>query len=781
MNQPTAEQRQIIQHNTGPALVYAVAGAGKTSSLVQRIARLVREGRFRAERILATSFSRESVKDIQQKLSGFPEAGRVQVKTLHAVGLAVLKKAVELGILQNFKSEMDSEGTRGRLLAQVLREARLQGMLLDPFDAEDFMNYVGTCKASLQYADLLVWDFPEEALDVVKQAEAPQHLPHYLPLYQAFERLRERENFITFDDMILLAWELSIKHPVLLQDVSGRYDCVLIDEYQDLNLAQSEFVHLLVQNHLNIMALGDDDQTIYSWRGSSPEFIRTFQQRYGARKYFITHNFRSRSSQLALARFVIEQNQQREPKPLRLTRGFGGLTAVHPVESQFETARHIADQIEQNQKAGFGLKDHAVLVRTYALTPFLETELMQRQIPYRILGGKSFYRRDEVVVLLNYLRVAQALHQLQTGAKLNPVQIRDLRDQFLSVVGAPRRFITRQYVHSLFIRVLQHEEDLLPQVQADSENPNHQRFQAGLQALHFVLDSLTRMVAYDTPAHTVLDNLLYWTNFEQHLQNTTADPDLAEARMLGVRNLIRYAESRGNTEDFLQHLDFLAFREGTLEQISDDRVLITTPYRAKGLEWPVVFIPGLNEGTLPTLRSLEDPALLEEERRVLYVAITRAREHLHLYHLAREDAAPISRFLVPLQDPSADKDPSDVPEPHFQQVLQEVQQIEEALSCPEEEPLTPAQVHVLVRGVAQHHFGVYLEHHAYHHFDLDQLMVLSSKVLGAVQQLKDIGGYSPEELQVWQAYGQAPAPVKFTRQDLDAFAGVLKRSCERSA
>ncbi|GEM44670.1 ATP-dependent helicase [Deinococcus cellulosilyticus] len=778
MKQPTLEQQQIIQHNKGAALVYAVAGAGKTTCLTQRIARLVRDGIFRPERILATSFSRESVKDIQSKLAGGPEVQRVQVKTLHGVGLHVLKKAVQMGLLPEFKSEADSEATRSRLIKQVLRESRLRGLPIpDHFDLEDFMNYVGSCKASLKYAELLEWDFPETALKVISQAEAPEGLPHYLELYRAFERHRERENFITFDDMIGLAWDLSVKNPDLMEWVSSQYDCVLIDEFQDLNLAQSEFVHLLVQNHLNIMALGDDDQTIYSWRGSSPEFIRNFQQRYAARKYHITHNFRSCATHLALANFVISQNENREVKHLRLTRGFEGITEVHGVDSQFESAKRIADQIEQNLEKGFKVQDHAILVRTYAMTPFIETEFIERQISYRILGGHYFYKREEIRVLLDYLRVARTLYQLQTGTKLDPVQLRDLKTQMLSIIGSPRRYITRQYINSLFIRLLGQEDHLLAQIQLDSENPNHQRFQHGLQALHFVLDSLARMVAYDAEAYAVLENLLYWTDYEQHLLATTADPELAEARMLGARNLIRYASGKGNTEDFLQHMEFVMFRETTLDAISDERVLITTPYRAKGLEWPVVFVPGLNEGSVPSMRSLEDPAQLEEERRVLYVCITRAREQLYLYHTDREDAPPISRFLLGKNEEKAD--PEDLYT--YQNVLQEVGHIQQALQKPEEEPLTPQDVHALVRSVADHHFRTYLQHYAYHHFDLDHLMVLSSKVLGAAEGLKALSHFTEEELTVWESYGQAPEPMQFTQKDLEVYARTLNLHASRSA
>lgn len=778
MTRPTLEQQQIIGHNRGAALVYAVAGAGKTTCLTQRIVRLVKEGIFRPDRILATSFSRESVRDIQNKLAGFKEAERVQVRTLHGIGLQVLKKAVQMGLIPEFKSEAESETTRSRLVRQVLRESRLRGLPVpDHFDTEDFMNYVGACKAGLKYAELLEWDFPEAALQVVSQAEPPEGLPHYLELYRHFERLREKENFITFDDMIMLAWDLSVKNPELMHEVSSQFDCVLIDEFQDLNLAQSEFVHLLVQNHLNIMALGDDDQTIYSWRGSSPEFIRTFQQRYGARKYYITHNFRSYASQLALANFVIAQNENREVKHLRLTRGFEGSTEVIPTDSQFDSARHIADRIEENREKGFRLQDHAVLVRTYALTPFIETEFIERQIPYRILGGHYFYKREEIRVLLDYLRVARTLYQLQTGVKLEPVQLRDLKAHMLSILGHPRRYITRQYVNSLFIRMLGQEDQLLAQIQQDSENPNHLRFQHGLQALHFVLHSLTQMVAYDAEAHSVLENLLYWTDYEQHLLSTTADPELAEAKMLGARNLIRYASGKGNTEDFLQHMEFVMFRETTLDAISDERVLITTPYRAKGLEWPVVFVPGLNEGSLPSMRSLEDPQQLEEERRVLYVSITRAREQLYLYHLAREDAPPISRFLLGRNEENADPEKMYT----YQNVLQDVHHIQTALQKTNEESLTPQDVHALVRSVADHHFRTYLQHYAYHHFDLDHLMVLSSKVLGAAQGLKDLSPFSAEELQVWEIYGQAPETVQFTQKDLEAYQKTLSLHPDRSA
>ncbi|MCX7803468.1 MAG: ATP-dependent helicase, partial [Meiothermus ruber] len=404
----TDEQQAIVAHNEGPALVFAVAGAGKTTALVHRLERLVRERVFEPRKILATSFSRMAVNDLKRALARWPHTQGIQVSTLHALGYRIVRKAASEGLLK--LAEVRDEGSEQALLQRTLRRARelkLEWVSeLENLEAEDFLSYVGACKGNLQYADLKGAGLPPAALRVASQAQAPEELEWYLELYKLMEQVRLEEGLLTFDDMLMTGWEVLVRHPEILQVVQKAFQAVLVDEFQDVNLAQSEMLDLITQPHRNYMAVGDDDQTIYEWRGASPRFILEFAQRYGAKKYLIRDTFRCPAPQVVLAGRVIAHNQQREPKRLSLTKGFQGRVHLRlephtPAQAQ-GLVSDIAGLLAQGRKPG----EMAVLVRLYAQTPYIEQCLIERQIPYRVVGSTPFYQRPEIQGLLAYLQLA---------------------------------------------------------------------------------------------------------------------------------------------------------------------------------------------------------------------------------------------------------------------------------------------------------------------------------------------------------------------------------------
>ncbi len=348
---PTPQQQAVIDHNTGPALVFAVAGAGKTTAMVHRIERLVREGVFPAERILATSFARANVRDLREAMKQWPHCGRVHLRTLHALGYQILRQAQAQGHVRGLRlgGEDDEEGSGGQtILGKTLTEARRRNVPfkkeLDGLDWTDFLAYVGYCKGNLQYAHLERAGLPAAAAKLATQAEPPANLSWYLDLYRLYEEVRQSQGAITFDDMLLTAWECLLRFPPLLADVRNLYQCVLVDEFQDINLVQSELLDLLTPQR-NYMAIGDDDQTIYEWRGADPRFILTFDRRYKATTYLINDNFRCPAAPLVLANQVIQFNQKRHPKQLSLTKGFHGETSLHQVKDVAEMAREIVRRV----------------------------------------------------------------------------------------------------------------------------------------------------------------------------------------------------------------------------------------------------------------------------------------------------------------------------------------------------------------------------------------------------------------------------------------------------
>ncbi len=482
----TEQQQAIANHTTGPALVVAVAGAGKTTAMVHRIANLVRSRVFPAEQILATSFNRDATEQVRKALQRWPSCKPVRVQTLHSLGYSIISLGVERGALPPFTAKGNLDTSGRRTLRVAIDQARLANLAfaaqLDYFDWDDFLTYVGACKATLAYADLRREALPRGVRRLAQQARPPQDRPWFLDLYQLYEHVRLAHNWLTFDDMLLSAWALLVRYPELLANVQARYRCVMVDEYQDVNLVQAEILDLLTRPHGNYMAIGDDDQTIYAWRGASPDFFLGFAKRYRAPIYYMTENFRGRASQLSLANQVIVHNRRRQPKQLDLVRGFGGHTGLTFHGSSTEMAFAMAGDMKALVQQGIKPQEMAVLVRVYAQTPSIEEALRGAGIPYEIIGDVPYYQRTAAA------------------------------------------------------------------------------------------------------------------------QAATAQPPRPASKAGGA-------------------------------------VRILSIFRAKGMEWPAVFVPDCNDGVLPLAKANRP----EEERRLFYVALTRAQERLYLYAL---NTKPLSPYLV---------------------------------------------------------------------------------------------------------------------------------------
>ena len=404
--QLTEAQQAVVAHNHGPALVFAVAGAGKTTAMVRRVERLVREGVFPASQILATSFGKGNELDLRLKLAQWSHCRAVQVRTLHALGRRIILQAQQAGHWPEVRlndNDNDSYDRDQRLLTIAIHEARQRmepyAPELEGIDRQDFLSYVAACKGNLLYADLQRAALPAQAMMVAGEADAPSAvLDWYLDLYRLYEAVRLERGIVTFADMLLTGWETLVRFPDVRQAVQAQYQCVLVDEYQDINLAQSQILDQISAPHHNYMAIGDDDQTIYEWRGANPHFILDFAARYKARKYVIDDNFRCLAAPLVLANQVIAHNRQRAPKRLQLTRGFGGETLVEVHRDASIMAHEIVSKIHALHKKGWQWQDMAVLVRLNAQTPYIEQGLIAAEIPFRV--SNPFYNRYEIRTLI---------------------------------------------------------------------------------------------------------------------------------------------------------------------------------------------------------------------------------------------------------------------------------------------------------------------------------------------------------------------------------------------
>lgn len=617
--QLTDQQQAVVEHNLGPGLVFAVAGAGKTTALVHRLERLVRQKVFEPRRILVSSFSRASVADLRQALGRWPYLQGLSVSTLHAVGLRLIHRAIEAGLYPALpQRDPGQEGTDRQLLAATLRRVREQQPdwveELEELDTEDFLSYLGVCKGNLLYPNLEQAQLPEAAQKVAGQARAPLGLDWYLDLYRIYEEVRQEQGLITFDDMLLTGWELLVRHPPLRSRIQQAFSAVMVDEFQDVNRAQSELLDLITQAHRNYMVVGDDDQTIYEWRGASPRYILEFGQRYQAKTYLIADTFRCPGPQVALANRVIAHNQTRQAKTLSLTRGFGGKVHLEVCSSIPEQARRLVDQVQAYHQQGTPLDQMAVLVRLYAQTPYLEQYLIERGIAYRVLGNQPFYQRPEIRTLLHYLELALYEHHPDRAQHGN-----QQAERWMAIYSRPSRYLSRLQAEAI-AQSLRQGKGLAPSLRqwADREPRLGER----LRSLAWLLEDLGPLLEV-WPADRVLRLLEERLGYSQWLRQQSSMGETGQGKAEGVVAFLDYAQGKGSSSNLLVHLQQLA----QLHHQDRQALELLTIHRSKGLEWPVVFIPDCNHGILP----FSGNPNREEERRLFYVALTRSKNQTHLY------------------------------------------------------------------------------------------------------------------------------------------------------
>ena len=665
----TPAQKAVVAHDHGPALVFAVAGAGKTTAMVHRIERLVRKGIFKPAEILATSFGKGNEEDIRASLARWSHARDVRVHTLHALGRGLIVLAQRHGHLPQVKLDRGEGGSNvqlvlNRTLGAAWGRNAPYKQELDGLDRQDFLSYVAACKGNLRYAAIDEVELPSPAAEVARQAEAPPApLGWYLDLYRLFEEVRQKMGLVTFPDMLLTGWEALVRFPDVRAAAQARARCVLVDEYQDINLAQSEMLDLLTaptakHPERNYMAIGDDDQTIYEWRGASPHYVLQFQERYGARRYFIEENFRSPAGPLILANNVIAHNRQRAPKRLRLTRGFFGKTSLHANQDEAAMAERMVAQMQGLKREGRQWHEMAVLVRLNAQTPAIEQALIEAEIPY--LVSRPFYKRPEIKSLIHYVRLAWVERALTAGESLNPAQRRWFSEAWRDVYNRPKRYLSRELRER--VERLVHEDGLPPGEALRFVAP-HAPFENVAEEMEKLADDIRWLAQnLEGDAYNILRMLEMNLDYRAFLREHSGFPQTGEGYAAGVTAFLEYAREKGSVLAFMNHVRDLARKKIGRRQAPDRQaaaatsgtgyVTLSTIHGAKGLEWRYVFLAQINQGILPfegkAGEAVESRAArLEEERRLFYVALTRSRHDLSLHVV--EGAGPSSLARRPSQ------------------------------------------------------------------------------------------------------------------------------------
>jgi DNA helicase II / ATP-dependent DNA helicase PcrA len=617
------QQREAAEHTDGPLLIFAGAGSGKTRVLTTRIANLIAKRKAWPERILAVTFTNKAAREMRERvgqLVGEEVAADMWVGTFHHTCVRILRReAPRLGLERSF-TIFDDDDTKASL------RRVLDGLGLDQkrYPPSLVANAISNAKNELQGPEAI----PNRNYfdEVVRRC------------YVEYEALLKRSGGLDFDDLILSVVRLLQQQEDARKYWQDRFRYVLVDEYQDTNRAQYVLVNLIAAEHRNLAVVGDDDQSIFGWRGADVRNILDFQKDYpDATVVNLEQNYRSSQAILDAAHSVIRHNPDRAPKKLWTERLGGEKVIAVQAYNEVEEAEFVADEIErlrrtENRKH----KDFAVLYRTNAQSRGFEDVFVRRRIPYRLVGGVKFWERREVKDLLAYLRILA-----------NPAD----SVSFARVVNVPRRKIGGVSVDRLTAFAREREITVIEALDRAAEAGVPRAALAPIEHFARQLKSLRANVGIQRPSELV-DLVIEVMELRAFYDDGTPQ---GEARIENLAELHGYAEEFDPLDPADGLNEFLAEVTLTSDVDSYDEkeegVTLITLHMVKGLEFPVVFLVGLEEGLLPHQRSLEEDRGIDEERRLMYVGITRARDRLYLScafrrHIFGQAAAGMpSRFL----------------------------------------------------------------------------------------------------------------------------------------
>ncbi len=597
-------QREAIETLEGPLLVLAGAGTGKTRVLTARLAHILSTRSAWPSEILAVTFTNKAAREMKERVAGLigEAVEGIWLGTFHAIAVRLLRRHGEcVGLERNF-TILDTDDQL-RLLKQLLEAENI-----DP----------KRCPPRLLAAAIDRWKNAAKTPEKLSAAEAQSVAEgRGKDLYAAYQARLKALNACDFGDLLLHCVTIFTEHADILAEYQRRFRYILVDEYQDTNVVQYLWLRLLAREHGNICCVGDDDQSIYGWRGAEVGNILRFEKDFpGARIIRLEQNYRSTAHILAAADGIIAHNDGRLGKTLWTDTGEGEKVAVHGVWDGDEEARLVGELIEQRQRAGCPLNEMAILVRAGFQTRAFEERLLVIGLPYRMIGGRKFYERAEIRDATAYLRVI-----------VQPAD--DLA--FERIVNTPKRGLgdaTLRLVHHLArkggIPLTAAARNL---VETDELRP---RARSSLRKLLDDFDRWRRL-AGELP-HTELAEMVLDESGYTAMWQADRSPEAA-GRLENLKELIRAMEGFENLQGFMEHVALATEGE---DGDDEDRISIMTLHGAKGLEFDTVFLPGWEEGLFPHQRALDETgnAGLEEERRLAYVGITRARRHCHILFAA---------------------------------------------------------------------------------------------------------------------------------------------------
>lgn len=610
-------QKEAVLHKEGPLLILAGAGSGKTRVLTTKIAYLIKEYDVDARNILAITFTNKAAKEMKTRIEELIGKTSIQASTFHSFGVKILKENCEkLGYKSNFII-LDSDDSL-TLVKKILKDFNLDPKRFSPYMIR---NKISSNKNELIMPDDYKKFVYNEEDDVVYK------------VYKKYQEILKQNNSLDFDDLLILPIALFKKNPDVLAYYQDRYRYIFIDEYQDTNYAQYLLTKMISAKYHNICVVGDNDQSIYAFRGANYKNILNFEKDYpDCKVVMLEQNYRSTKTILNAANSVIKNNKERKDKNLWSLKESNEKITYYKAADETDEVHYILKKVKELVASGVSYQDMAILYRTNAQSRVFEQELLKQNIPYRIIGSFYFYSRKEIKDLLAYMRLVY-----------NPDD--DL--SLLRVINTPKRGIGNKTLRSLEEEASLYHTSLFQAINSGKELAFKELILTLQQDLEKM--SLTEFV----------DNILEKTGMRRALkEEKTLEADIRLEYLEEFKSVTKMFESRVgeiSLADFLLEISLVA----DSEEYKDDpnRLTLMTVHAVKGLEFSYVFLAGLEEGIFPHRNSMDTLAELEEERRLMYVAITRAKDKLFITSakkrmlFGQENIAVPSRFIKEI-DPS---------------------------------------------------------------------------------------------------------------------------------
>ncbi len=613
LNELNDKQKEAVLYNDGPLLIIAGAGAGKTKTLTTKIAYLIEEKNVSHSNILAITFTNKAAKEMKDRIYRIigSTAKDIQISTFHSFGLKLIRDNYNyLGYDKNFVI-MDSDDSL-TVVKKIIKDLNHDPKVFNP---RAVRNIISSCKNKMTSPD----DYEHYAISDYEKG--------VYEIYSKYEKKLKKNNSVDFDDLLLLPIKLFKKYPELLKKYQDLYKYILIDEYQDTNEAQYILTKMLSKKGRHITCVGDDSQSIYSFRGANYKNILNFEKDYpDAKTILLEQNYRSTSTILDAANQVIRNNKMRKEKNLWTARGQGEKIKYYRAFNERDEAAYVIRKIKELINKNVDYKDIAVLYRTNAQSRVIEEEMLKENLPYRVIGSFYFYSRKEIKDLIAYLRL---IHNSKDNVSL------------LRVINTPKRGIGLKTIENLTKKADENGTSIYEAISSGKEL----EFKKLIEKLKDISQEITLT--------ELIDKVLDASGMKKELESeNTLEAEIRLENLEEFKSITKsFEEKEGlvSLEDFLLEISLIS----DVEDYKDDpnRISLMTVHSVKGLEFSHVFVVGMEEGIFPHMNSLMENSEIEEERRLCYVAITRAKDDLHLVNarhrtlFGKEQINPESRFI----------------------------------------------------------------------------------------------------------------------------------------